>query len=163
VMDELRARIGAMNKATRIVVLVAALVTGACTGLASLEPPEVHVASLSLLEAEPGSLEQQFEVGLRLLNPNNRDIAVEGVDFELEVNGQRLARGLSSEAFTLPRLGEQTTSMVVTTSVIDLLRQAYGLSRQGGEALEYRVRGRLHLGSGFVRTVPFDHTGRIGP
>jgi LEA14-like dessication related protein len=149
-----------MNKATRIVVLVAALVTGACTGLASLEPPEVHVASLSLLESEPGSLEQQFEVGLRLLNPNNRDIAVEGVDFELEVNGQRLARGLSSEAFTLPRLGEQTTSMVVTTSVIDLLRQAYGLS---GEALEYRVRGRLHLGSGFVRTVPFDHAGRIGP
>lgn len=152
-----------MTSWIRIAVLAAALLVAACTGLTSLEPPEVHVSSLRLLAAEPGSLEQQFEVGLRLLNPNNRDIAVDGMDFELEVNGQRLARGLSSESFTLPRLGEQTTALVVTTSVLDLLRQAYGLSRQGGEALDYRVRGRLHLGSGLVRTVPFDHAGRIGP
>lgn len=145
------------------VLLFAALLASACASLASLEPPEVRVSSLKMLENEPGMLEQRFEVGLRVLNPNNRDIAVDGVDFELDVNDRRLARGVSSEGFTLPALGEMTTSVVVTTSLLDLLRQAYNLSLRGGETLDYQLNGRLHLASGLVRTIPFDYSGTLGP
>jgi LEA14-like dessication related protein len=141
----------------------AALLVSACASLASLEPPEVRVSSLRVLESDPGTLEQRFEVGLRVLNPNNRDIAVDGVDFELDVNDRRLARGLSSEGFTLPALGETTTTVVVTTSLLDLLRQAYDLSQRGGQSLDYQLNGKLHLASGLVRTIPFDYAGKLGP
>lgn len=143
--------------------LLATLLVSACASLASLEPPEVRVSSLKMLENDPGTLEQRFEVGLRVLNPNNRDIAVDGVDFELDVNDRRLARGVSSEGFTLPALGETTTSVVVTTSLLDLLRQAYNLSLRGGETLDYQLNGRLHLASGLARTIPFDYSGTLGP
>ena len=145
----------------RLAVLCMLSMAAGCASIAQLEPPDVQVTSLQLLEATPGSLEQRFAVGLRLINPNNRAISLQGLDFELDVNGQRLARGVSDKAFELPRLGEAETSVIVTTSLLDVLRQAVGLSSRRDANLDYRLRGRLHLGEGFVRTVPFNHFGTL--
>jgi LEA14-like dessication related protein len=151
------------RRLVRLAAVVLLLATAGCASLASLEAPEVRVTSLQMLESAPGSLEQRFAVGLRLTNPNNRAIDVDGLDFELELNGNRLARGVSDNAFELPRLGEAETLVVVTTSLFDVLRQALDLAGRSDAAMDYRVRGRLHLGSGFVRSIPFDHEGRISP
>lgn len=132
-----------------------------CAGLTSMVAPEVQVTSLQLLEPAPGSLEQRFAVGLRLINPNNRAIAVDGLDFALELNDRRLARGVTNDAFELPRLGQAETVVVVTTSVFDVLRQALDLAGRQDAAMDYRLHGRLHVGSGFVRSIPFDHRGRL--
>ena len=147
----------------RFAVVLALLAAAGCANLATLEAPEVEVTSLQLLEPAPGSLEQRFEVGLRLVNPNNRALAVDGLDFELDLNDRRLARGVTNRAFELPRLGEAETSVIVTTSVFDVIRQALELGSRRATAMDYRLRGRLHLGSGFVRTVPFDHRGTLTP
>jgi LEA14-like dessication related protein len=147
----------------RLAAVILLLATAGCASLTSLEAPEVRVTSLQMLESAPGSLEQRFAVGLRLTNPNNRAIDVEGLDFELELNGNRLARGVTDNAFELPRLGEAETRVVVTTSLFDVLRQALDLAGRSDAAMDYRVRGRLHLGSGFVRSIPFDREGRISP
>ena len=147
----------------RLAAVILLLAAAGCASLTSLEAPEVRVTSLQMLESAPGSLEQRFAVGLRLTNPNNRAIDVEGIDFELELNGNRLARGVTDNAFELPRLGEAETQVVVTTSLFDVLRQALDLAGRSDAAMDYRVRGRLHLGSGFVRSIPFDREGRISP
>ena len=79
-----RSRGGVRGALPLALILLAALVTG-CAGLQSLEPPEVSVVSLKPVAAT--LMEQRFEVGLRVLNPNNRDIDVKGLDFELDING----------------------------------------------------------------------------
>lgn len=144
-------------------VLFLSLAAAGCASVASLEAPEVRVTSLQLLEAESSSMEQRFVVGLRLINPNNKDITIDGLDFELALNERRLARGVSNESFELPRLGEAETRVVVTTSVFDLLRQAVELGGRRDRPMDYRVHGRLHLGSGFLRTLPFDYSGTLSP
>jgi LEA14-like dessication related protein len=143
--------------------LLLLLAAAGCASVTSLQAPEVQVTSLQLLAPEPGSLEQRFAVGLRLVNPNNRSMAVDGLDFELDVNDKRLARGVTNRAFELPRLGETDTTVVVTASVLDLLRQAVDYAGRPDTPLNYRLRGRVHLGSGFVRSVPFDHRGLLMP
>jgi LEA14-like dessication related protein len=151
------------NRPARLFALLLVLAAAGCASVSSLEAPEVRVTTLQLLEPAPGSLEQRFAVGLRLVNPNNRAIAVDGLDFELELNDRRLARGVTNNPFELPRLGEAETLVVVTTSVFDVLRQAIDFASRPDAPMDYRVRGRLHLGSGFVRTVPFDHRGKLLP
>ena len=146
----------------RIALAVLVLFAGACTSLSSLEPPEVRVTGIRSVAGSEGSLEQRFEVELNVLNPNNKEIVVDGVDFELDLNSRRLARGVSSQRFTLPALGEAQTTIVVATSITDVLRHLYELGREQPDRLDYRVRGKLHLGSGFVRTIPFDRSGTIG-
>lgn len=146
-----------------LLLVMLALTLSACASVSSLEAPEVQVTGLTLLEAEPGSMEQRFLVSLRLTNPNNRSIVIDGLDFELDVNDRRLARGVTGERFELPRLGEAHTSVVVTTSLFDVLRQVMALGGRREGTLDYRLRGRLHLGSGLVRTLPFDHRGQLTP
>jgi LEA14-like dessication related protein len=153
-----------IHSVARLTAILALLVLAGCASLSSLEAPEVRVTSLEWLEPAQGSLEQRFAVGLRLVNPNNRALMVDGLDFDLDLNGRRLARGVTNRAFELPRLGEAETSIIVTTSVIDLLRQALEIgSRTDMTGMDYELRGRVHLGSGFVRTVPFSHRGKVAP
>lgn len=153
-----------MSAALRVLALALALLAAGCASLSSLEAPEVRVTAVRSVPAERGSLEQRFAVDLNVLNPNNRAIDVDGVDFELDLNGSRLARGVSSEGFSLPALGEASTTVVVSTSLTDVFRQVLQLGRAQPESLEYRVRGKLHLGSGFVRTLPFERSGTLsGP
>jgi len=148
----------------RMTAIVALLAAAGCASVTSLEAPEVRVTSLEWLEPAQGSLEQRFAVGLRLTNPNNRALAVDGLDFDLDLNGRRLARGVTNRAFELPRLGEAETSIIVTTSVLDLMRQALDIgSRTDMTGMDYELRGRVHLGSGFVRSVPFTHRGTLAP
>jgi len=148
---------------TLLAVLGLCLAATGCASLTSLETPELKVTSFRVLEQESASLEQRFAVGLRVINPNNRDIDVDGIDFSLDLNGRQLARGVSDEPFRLPRLGEAETSVVVSTSLLDMLRQAVELGQQEEDTLKYRLRGRLHLGGVFLRSIPFDYSGKLEP
>ena len=104
-------------------------------------------------------LEQRFEVGLRIYNPNNRDLKIDGVDFELDVNGMRLARGAGAVDLVLPRLGEAETTVRASTSVLDIARQVMAAGRS--ETLSYTLSGRIHLGSGLGGSLPFSKSGEL--
>lgn len=134
-----------------------ALLAVACTGLSRLEPPEVVLTDIRSLPSTV--LEQRFEVGLRLYNPNNRELPVDGLDFELALNGRRLARGATGDGFVLPRLGEATTTVTVSTSVLDLARQIAGLGKT--ETLTYALDGRVYLAGAFAPTLPFQKQGSV--
>ena len=57
----------------------------------ALESREVLLVDLQPL---PGvTLEQRFAVQVRVLNPNDRELRIDGVDFALDINGVRRTRG----------------------------------------------------------------------
>ena len=134
------------------------LLVAACAGLQrGLEPPEVSLVSLEPLAS--GSLEQRFAVELRVLNPNERELRIDGVDFVLEVNGSRLTRGVSSEELVIPRLGEALFTVTATTTVFDLLRQM--LNATEATELTYELRGRVFLADS-PATLAFSRSGDLG-
>ena len=57
--------------------LAALLALGACARLGEAEPLRVHLADIRLLPG--GLLEQRFQVELRLGNPNDFDLALDGL------------------------------------------------------------------------------------
>lgn len=127
-----------------------------CAGLRNLEPPEVVVTAIRPVDAT--LLEQRFDVDLRIYNPNNRDLGIDGVDFELDLNGERLARGAGATDLDLPRLGEAETTVRVSSSFLGLARQL--MSAGQDSAITYRMKGRIHLRGG--GSVPFDRSGELG-
>jgi LEA14-like dessication related protein len=64
----------------------------------------VTVASVNLIEAS--LLEQRFAFKLRIQNPNDMDIPVTGMSFEIILNDQSFAKGVSNKPVTLARLSE---------------------------------------------------------
>lgn len=128
--------------------------SGCATLLLQPEPPEVLVSNVKPLG---GTLfEQRLRVDLRVRNPNDFDLDVTGLDFTLQLNNKKVARGLANQAVTIPRLGEGILSVETTTSTLDVLRQLIHLSK--GEDITYQITGVLHLQD---VPLPFDNEGVI--
>ena len=116
------------------------------------EPPEVLVTNIMPLEGT--AFEQRLQVDLRIRNPNDFDLLLTGIDFTLNLNGKRLARGLGNTAITVPRLSDAVVSVQTSTSTFDVVRQLLTFSQ--AQDLSYDIMGRLHLKDGHV---PFDTSG----
>jgi LEA14-like dessication related protein len=113
---------------------------------------------VSVVDLQPEAatgFEQRFRVELRISNPNERELEVDGLRFELDVNGQRLARGQTGDAVTVPRLGDATLSVLTTTTLLDVFRQVVALPNAKG--VRYRVAGRVYLKGIFPPYVDFEH------
>lgn len=138
--------------------LLATVLVGCASFGTRLEPPEVTLVGLEPLAGN--GFEQRFEIALRITNPNERPIEGEGLDLTLELNGQRLARALSSEPFTIPRLGDDVVRLTGSTNLLTLFRQAVTLPRSG--RLDYELHGRVLLAdsAGWLR---FSREGSLVP
>jgi LEA14-like dessication related protein len=120
-------------------------------------PPEVRIADLELLES--GLFEQRFRVTLRVLNPNDFSLPVDGLRFGLQLNDQPFARGFTSHGVTVPRLGDATIAVEATTSTLDIIRQVLAAT-SGRETLTYALEGTAFLG-GSPRRIPFEQAGML--
>ena len=138
--------------------LVCGIFLISCTSLTALpsqpEAPEVQLVNITPMDTT--MFEQRLQVDLRVRNPNDFDLRVTGLDFTLQLNEQRLARGLMNKASTIPRLGNSVLSIETTTSTFDVIRQLLNLSQH--QDVSYQVKGVLHLDG---TRLPFDSEGII--
>lgn len=119
--------------------------------------PQMDVL-LTDIDALPSTaMEQRLALKLRLLNDSDTAIEATGVSLTLNVNGGRLARGVSNEAFVVPRLGEAEISVATSISVFDAVRRA--LSVAGTNTVSYELRGKVYTSG--IRYVSFHRTGEF--
>ena len=103
--------------------------------------------------------QQQLRLRLQVTNPNDRQIAVKSIDYQLTVAGSDFAQGTSAESFTVPALGQNEFDLDMTADFGSLLRVLS--AHLGDAALEYQVSGRVHLAEGLVREFPFKGHGQL--
>jgi LEA14-like dessication related protein len=146
-----------VRPAVRLLSLLALLAMSACAALEDAAPPEVSLADITFLRS--GLLEQEIEVELRLRNPNNFELPLEGLTFDLLLDGKQLVRGFSNESVTIPRLGEARLPVTASTNLIDLVQQALRIARSG--QLDYRIVGQAYVSGLGNRSMPYDKSGRL--
>lgn len=133
------------------------LVLTACAPIDKAEPPVVSLADVKLL---PGGLfEQKFELELRITNPNNFALPLEGMTFKLALNDKPFAQGVSNESVTIPRLGEARVPVVASTTVLDIMQQV--LSFGNRTDLTYRLEGLVYLKGLGGKSVPYERDGKL--
>jgi LEA14-like dessication related protein len=132
-----------------------------CSYLApKLETPKLSVVNVELVKS--ALLEQQLKVRMRVQNPNDRELPVKGIAYDMEVAGEQFAHGVSANAFTVPAFGEAEFDMNVTANVAGALFKLIG-NREAlnGDAVDYRLAGKVSLASGMWRTIPFQESGKF--
>jgi LEA14-like dessication related protein len=138
--------------------LVVIALSGCASPLTSdFERPEVRLAGVGL--GRPGLFEQELILSLRIENPNDYEIAVERVSFDLEVNGEHFGSGRSTQNFELPALGEATVPVSVDVPTKDFLDRAMRLGAEG--RFDYRLTGEAELDHWFLNRLPFDREGSL--
>lgn len=143
-----------------VVTLVLGVVPGCVTGTTDIDLLEVSVTNIEPLDRTV--FEQRLNVELRLRNSNAFDLVVTGMDFELDVNGNRLTRGLSNETVTVPRLGEATLQVPASTSSTAMVERLNQIAeRSNAEGLRYDLRGRIYLRGAPVATMSFQKSSAL--
>ena len=125
---------------------------------ASVERPSVTLASVKL--AGLGLFEQRFVTTLRIQNPSNTELALEGVSVEIELNGNTFSRGVNPASIVIPAYAQDTVSVETTSTTSGVVRQLRALAKAGDVNLNYRLKGRLQPRDR-SDPIPFDDTGVI--
>ena len=143
-----------LHRASLYLIVLALLLPGCASWFIKGEPPEVLVTNVTPLDAT--MFEQRLRVDLRVRNPNDYDYHLTGIDFTLNLNGKRLARGLASKEMTIPRLGDAVMTIDTSTSTLDIMRQLLQFSQK--QELTYDIKGVLH---GTEGRLPFTNAGTL--
>ena len=119
-----------------------------------LEKPNLSVVSVQMLKSD--LWHQELKLRMRVQNPNDRALPVKGLSYELDVDDQELAHGISADSFVVPALGEAEFDMSMSANMASVLVKVLS---QGGSPVDYRIRGKIALSSGWLRSIPFDQHG----
>ena len=145
----------------RLLVGLIALNLVACSGL----PPNAVAPKVSVAEVDIKSLglfEQHFDVGLRVNNPNDFDLTIEALDFELELNGRAFAKGLTRTTTLIPAVSSTLVRVDAVTQSTNLVQQIKSLSPDAVKrGVPYRIIGRIKTDKSSA-WFPFEKAGTVG-
>ena len=123
------------------------LLVGGCAfgpGLGpGMETPSINVSRIRLQDSTV--LEQRFLAVLRVQNPNAVDLAIEGISYDLEVNGQPFAKGVGKGLVIIPAFSQGTIETEAITTLTGLVRQLREVGRARRPPIAYRLTGKVKL------------------
>lgn len=145
-----------MQSARTLAALALPALLAACA-YTKLQQPELSVVGVELISGD--LLRQELRVRMRVYNPNDRQLPVRSVNYEVQLAGRAFAHGESMGDFVIPAQGETDFDVNVTANAAGALLRLLGSSGQGDP--EYRLSGEVKLSSGMLRSIPFDHSGTL--
>ena len=148
-----------MRASTRCAALLLAALPAACALAPKLEPPKLSIVDVQVRSAD--LLSQRLKLRLHVQNPNDRALPVRGLEYTVEVDGERFASGESAASFVVPPLGEAEFDTNVTANLAGALLKlvAGGPGASLDRSVSYRLSGRVSLSEGLWRSIPFDERG----
>lgn len=144
-------------RAVRWLLQVAVVCLGAGCALGpAMEAPSISISTVRFEESTV--LEQRFRAALRIQNPNAVDLAVEGISYEVEVNGQPFAKGVGKGIVVIPAFGQGVIETEAITTLTGFIRQVREVERARRPAFAYRVKGKVKLRD-HTAALPFEFRG----
>ncbi len=127
-------------------IFIALMISGCAVFGKSLEAPRITLSNLTAQEST--GFESVFQIQIRVMNPNDIDLNIQGVDCKLDINDKPFAYGLSQAKVTVPAYGSATMPMTLYSSIFDIARGILDVSIT--KEMTYRLKGRVRL-DGTVR------------
>lgn len=131
----------------------------ACTGMRpGFETPTVAFTSFRMLPST--GLAPEFEIGLRVTNPNREALKLKGLAYTVSLDGKELIKGVANQ---LPVIEGYGSGDVTLTAAPDMLAgiQFFGdLMRSPRDAVGYSVEAKLDVGT-FIPPIRVREEGRL--
>ena len=143
----------------RIILLATLLLQLAgCTGLGINERPVVTLTNLRMLESD--GLSMRFAIDLSITNPGPVTIPVDGLSWNLELEGSRILTGVSNQVPVLEPFTEVPLTLEASTNLTGMVELFTRLLNRQSEQFDYQLETRLGL-SGFRLPITYTDSGSI--
>ena len=123
----------------------------------TFERPNLQVIGIQMLDGN--FFQQNFLVRLKIQNPNDRALPVNGLNADLKVGGENFANGVSNHAFTVGAFGEVEFEMTVSANMAVALLKLLAKNDKQSEAIDYELSGKVSIDLPFMRSLPFRQNG----
>jgi len=135
--------------------LLACALSGCALFVPKLETPRLSIVDIEVVKAN--FLQQRLRVRMRVENPNDRSLAIQGLSYTVFLSGEEFATGVSDASFVIPALGTAEFNMDVTANAAGALFAVF--SKPRGQGIDYHMKGRVELSHGWLRSIPFEQSG----
>lgn len=119
-----------------------------------------RVPEVKIHQVEAGAIPSERRVGLvfffRIDNPNAFDVPLENVEYDLEIDGVAIDRGVAGTKRMIPRGGGVEIDLPVNLDESNFPQ--VGAHLKGSSQLQYKVKGQVRLAMG---RIPFELSGPI--
>lgn len=158
VLGELMAQEGSMSVVVRGHVVGSDGVHYEFTRAGRVRTP--RVPEVGIRQVEAGAIPSEKRIGLvfffRIDNPNAFDIPLENVEYDLQIGGVAIDKGIAGTKRMVPRGGAVEIDLPVSLDERNFPEVANHL--RGSSRLDYVIRGEVRLGMG---RIPYELSGPI--
>ena len=108
-------------------------------------------------------VEQEFVLHFRIDNPNDVSLPVRGLNYTLYLDSVLLAKGDTSQWFTVPARGRKVFEVPVRTNLWRHVKNVVKMLEKPDSPIPYRLNGEVKTGFFFGRSVHMSRNGEIIP
>lgn len=135
------------------------MLLSACSLFApKFERPNLSVTNIEMLDGN--FFAQNFLVRLKIQNPNNEVLPVNGLSADLKIAGEPFATGVTNRSFTVPAFGETEFEVTVSANMAMGLLKLLAKNQEQRDAIDYELNGKVSIDRAFMRSIPFHQSGR---
>lgn len=125
------------------------------------QSPTVKLIDVKIVRAR--LTEQEFQLSIRLDNPNGFSLPVRGFKYRVQLNEINLADGQYNQWFNIPARGHKVLQIPVHTNLWRHIRYVVKLLESPDTPIQYRLNGEVKTGLLFGRRIQLNRTGQIIP
>jgi LEA14-like dessication related protein len=142
-----------------IPVLLTLFLGGCATMDPNYEQPKVDVVGITKSETDTAAL--QFTIQLRILNPNAETIRLDGLYYELSLDGIEVVTGTANNLPPIEGYSDTVVSVRSAASLVNSVRLAARLMEATGGEIPYELRAKLGTSSRWMPATTVTETGMI--
>jgi len=153
------------RKIFRVTILLASLLAAPLVGLqgcasinADYEEPAVTVTSFRAVPTESAAL--NFEIGLRVVNPNRDPLELQGVAYTITLEGRKLITGVGKDLPVIDGYSEGAFTLNASASLFQAIQLLGDLMNDPKERIRYELDTKLDVGT-FRPAIRVRNSGEI--
>lgn len=142
-----------------VAVILLLLVSGCAVLESSFQRPSVEV--VSVVPTASNGLEQQFNIGLKVSNPNSLALNLLSMTYAIEIDGFKVIRGAASDIPSIAANGEEIVTISAAIGFFEGLKFLKSLASKTKPELQYKLSADLDTGLPFIGVLPVTDSGVV--
>lgn len=143
----------------KLALLTIATLLSACSTLnPNFETPTVTVTSFKTLPSS--GVMPEFEIGLRVINPNGTALKLRGVAYSVQLDGKELVKGVSNQLPIIDAYGSGDVTLTAVPSLLAGVRLVTELLNRPNDTVSYALEAKLDVGA-FLPAIRVRDEGNI--
>ena len=132
-----------------------------CAGMqTAYDSPTVSLTSFRFIPGE--SIVPQFEIGLRIINPNRDDLELEGLFYNITIDNNKILSGVANELPIVEGYGQEDILLEARVDVLGGAKLLQSLINGPKDSFQYGFNAKLDLGS-LKPTLRISEQGEFSP